>query len=304
MSNAQRFSYQIRFIHNRSARQGFTLVELLVVIGIIAILLGVLLVAMARVREQSRLVLCASIQRELGTLAIGRAAATGGYSFLAGDIQTGPENGRTLQELLGDSGMTRYVWQSVHEAGLTGTFPIMQPLGFPYCLLNPKKPVPSVIAVDDIPQEYVRWRCPNLPMKEPDDIVVGTLRFNLGGRYLAAFIWASDTGYVLNGVLLGFHFDDNRNAKRGMITRSRDSAGTVLLADASLHAAPMPSGVWFDDPPLNGSQPSVELAQQRPYAAQASLERHRTRANVLMVDGHVETVTAGSPEWLRLSLNP
>src|SRR5205823_7443845 len=86
------------------ARRAFTLVELLVVIGIIAILIALLLPAAAGARRQAKMIKCQANMRAIGQLLLMYANSNRGWMYPVGvgdpNAPAGPSNLRRLGEFL------------------------------------------------------------------------------------------------------------------------------------------------------------------------------------------------------------
>src|SRR5262245_19484360 len=94
----------------KHGRHGFTLVELLVVIGIIAVLIGILLPALGRARESANSLKCSSNLRTIGQ-GIAMYVAEYKQTFPAAYIYDGMQIGPSTQ--IPNAALTGYIhWSS------------------------------------------------------------------------------------------------------------------------------------------------------------------------------------------------
>ena len=93
--------------------RAFTLVELLVVIGIIALLISILLPALSKARASANSVKCEAQLKQILTAMILHANEHKGYMPLVGEIETQNGNNSTDSVSLGDSQRLKYEYVTV-----------------------------------------------------------------------------------------------------------------------------------------------------------------------------------------------
>jgi prepilin-type N-terminal cleavage/methylation domain-containing protein/prepilin-type processing-associated H-X9-DG protein len=287
-------------------RTGFTLVELLVVIGIIALLISILLPALNRAREAARTVQCLSNVRQLGMAAMLHAHERGGYVPPATDhwlVVNHHDPGKSKFHYRDDGFLMDWASALLHYMGRTGSRDNFQ----------------------DLPlDQHKIFRCPSDPWLNaaPPGLRIG---INVTHEYQeVSYGINADIASFTNEVGLGhFTYDHWLGVYRserpygtneygaplnGRIHRVYRASETLLFADCGTrpHLPPFRVGIednrvlaysshWSGGGTLRTSYLAPWLRDKIP------LDRHRERVNVVFVDGHAASVPLSEFDRVRLS---
>lgn len=301
----------------RNNRIGFTLVELLVVIGIIAILMGFLLTAVGAARQQAYMVQCGSNERQVAQAMLLRANDSGGYMPLAGEIVI--PNGVAVPAGLNDPQRRRYMYAKAPGVG-GGEMPVPLPAALaPYMgyknlsfnnwdtldqELNTKTGVWKMFMCPSTGSYDNRRRFTNTNDTTP--VSQGTMmaikRYHYTQKAIAA--WSTNTDYGINEGALGYHWSPIFQVRRygGQVTKFKNAAELVLFAEAKRRPKRayqfMEDGwiCWTPDYSIGESAGTgpVTLGDvlagngKGDDASMFDRTRHKGKMNVVYADGHVE----------------
>jgi prepilin-type N-terminal cleavage/methylation domain-containing protein/prepilin-type processing-associated H-X9-DG protein len=266
---------------NRCA--GFSLVELLTVIGIIAILIGLLLPTLARARESAKVVQCQVSLRTLYNAAQLHANEHSGYLPIAG-WHWNPEGGIVNPQGLRDDRATRYIYYD--DAGVKRPVPITVALAIS---LGVNVRVDSRENLEaDMGGESIRkyFRCPS------QELSLRGQTQKSSEPWEAPRDWSS---YVFNEAILGMRDKDTTSdPPLGMATRVKRSSEVMFAMDGRPRDQLKDNWLMVPD---KGPRDTLWDFQQMVTAPNTGYGkelvdflRHRYRANVVFMDGHVDSV--------------
>ena len=271
------------------AKLGFTLVELLVVVGIIAVLIGVLLPALIASRRRALIVKCLGTERQIAQAAMIQALWHHGYVQLGGlqwiPSTTGPGWASVMPETVGDPYATRYAY--FDDGGTRRPMPF-----FASCAqtmnvhldASSRASLQASLLTGDALRAFV---CPSQSAVYP------------GTSVCDALDWTSPpemAGYLLNEEVLAFR-TRTANTPHGRLDLVHRPSDVMLFGDGNPRKRqflPLFS-VW-------GSSPTDTLSNYASYDAffnqflSLDYVRHNGFINVAFCDGHASTFDMGTQD--------
>ncbi len=256
-----------------AVRRAFTLVELLVTIGIIAVLIGILLPVVSRARQQAITVQCASNLRQLAVGWTYYANAFGGTSCPMRLPE--PVGAATGIQDLGQGPHYRPRWFDILGAQLKA-----------YAYRKP----PRTEEDDEQPIDNLVFLCP----AEPDWRNGRNYTYGYNYQFLGNPRTGSSGRYIKFPVRVG----TLRSAETVMAADSMGTAAgkgkssrTAYRTDGSADLFALANhGYTIDPPRLTATSDYCEDDARTPADRSAPDPRHQGRANVAFCDGHVEAM--------------
>ena len=266
-------------------RRAFTLVELLVVVGIISVLIAILLPALAAAREQANRVKCLAQLRSMAQAARLHAADHRGHMPLAGLVGAVPE-----PAVVGDPRMQKYTYFQ-DDRGSGWLSPRPTPVSLPVALGRYLGAPVDATATDyrsmmqSLTNEEVKrhFVCP----ADAQPRATATLGCH-SPNWVAEAGWLS---YGFNEGVLGLMSFRGDRGLRGDFARVRRPTEVFLFADATPFPHPVHSFHIREGDTLYDYWAYI-LEHGRRLGPYGGLDhrRHRNRINVVFVDGHAETL--------------
>ena len=306
--------------HNRK-RPGFTLVELLVVIGIIGILISVLLPAITSARRQAQLLQCAANLRQITSAAWLHAQDHHGYLPLAGEL-VGELKSGSVSASFGDPLMQKYTYAGTRYYNVIVPLPAALAPYMGYKGL----PFDDWDKLDQALNEQHFWRrfqCPatgsfdkqkaNSNPNDSTPVGQGTM-MAIATPGTVASAWSTNSDFALNEGVLGYRGLYNvRRRLLGNLSRVHNTSQVVLFSDGKPRASPAYS--WFADGwicwtpslTLTGPVTLADALQNNGRALRADmfdLLRHKNRINIAFADGHVQTMQINANDLQQAYLLP
>jgi prepilin-type N-terminal cleavage/methylation domain-containing protein/prepilin-type processing-associated H-X9-DG protein len=272
---------------NAVPEHGFTLVELIVVIGIIAILTAIMLPAVARVREKSAEVRCTATLYSIGHAALLHAQEHGNYLPAAG-WHRNCVDGLCDPDGLQDGARKKYDYYA--DSGMTRPLPVTVALGLYLgvrCRTDSREHLTEDMAGESLQRLF---RCPS----DQIGYQAWTQRSDEG--------WTAPeevSSYTFNEALLGRRGYITPNCPKANLSKVRDTTRVFFAMDGrprdqgGNHAFLIPD----DNPGETLSDVQQFLLTFEPNRGREALDftRHRLRINVVYCDGHAESLSMGLP---------